>query len=144
MAVMAFAAPTSAVAEDQPDFGEGVQAIQVAWHLMKVVDAHTVAIRGPHAIFCSNEPSLKPVVTDAATGIVLDVYELRSTGPEKRCRHAKTLKTRVTLPNRIEERAFYDGLFSPPRLRPLPFMRGETLRRDRRDPDGYRIELVGE
>lgn len=120
-------APGSAFANDPPDFGEDMRAVKVAWKPVRVIDARTIAIRGPRTTFCSNEPTLEMFITEERSRIVVDAYAVRPTGRETRCLRRKVLRATVNLTYRMGGRPLYDGRFSPPRLRPLPLVPGETV-----------------
>lgn len=118
----------NAVANDPPDFGEDTRAAPVAWKPVKVIDARTIAIRGPRVTFCSNEPTLETLLTEDSSQIVVNAYSVRpTTGRETKCLRRKVLKATVSLAHRLDGRPLYDGRFSPPRLRPLPVVPGETI-----------------
>ena len=126
LTILALAAG-SAFASAPPDFGPGMRAAHVAWKPTKVIDAHTIAIRGPRVTFCSNEPTLETFVTEERSRIVVDAYAVRPTGPETKCLKRTVLRATVNLTYRIGGRPLYDGRFSPPRVRQLPFVPGESV-----------------
>jgi|GEM_PF-5509227 len=120
-------APGNAFANAPPDFGEGMQAVQVAWKPMRVIDSRTIAIRGPRVTYCSNEPTLETFITEERSRIVVDAYAVRPEGPETKCLRRKVLRATVNLAHGLDGRTLYDGRFTPPRLRPLPVVPGDTI-----------------
>jgi hypothetical protein len=122
-----FLAPTSTVAGNRPDFGEDMRVARTAWTPVKAIDTYTIEVRGPRVIFCSREPTLETLVTEETARIVVDAYVVRPKGPETKCLRRKVLRTTVRLSQRIGRRPLYDGSFSPPLLRPLPFATGEEV-----------------
>ncbi|HYJ23350.1 MAG TPA: hypothetical protein VEW07_15170 [Solirubrobacterales bacterium] len=134
----------NALANDPPDFGEDMRVAQVAWKPLRVLDANTIAIHGPRVTFCNNQPTLETSVTEERSRVVVNAYVVRPTGPELKCLRREVLKATVDLTYRLNGRPLYDGVFSPPRLRPLPLVPERRPLSNGRDPDGYRIELIGE
>lgn len=113
-------APNITTAQSPPDFGEGTRARQVAWHAVRVVSGNIIVIRGPRTSFCDRKPALKSSVTELPRMLVIDAFEVRSTGPEHKCRRATILQARVEFAGPMDGRKLYDGAFSPPRRRTLP------------------------
>src|SRR5215207_8548184 len=103
-----------------------MRVAHVAWKPVKAIDSRTFVIRGPQVIFCSNEPTLETVVTEERAQIVIDAYSVRPAGRETKCLKRRVLSATVSLARPIGGRRLYDGGFSPPLLRPLPLVPGET------------------